>query len=275
MKIDPANVYYINADDTYRGIVEKQRIAEAFGFKLLVPGLNGFKAEMLTPILRHRAATDTARGTVVILDTLKKFTDLMHKANASAFGDVVRLFTANGGTMIALAHVNKHKSLEGESVYSGTTDIIDDADCAYVLDLVEDNGTTRVVKFRNLKDRGDVRQVATFTYASKMQRTDIEYRDLFDSVAELSFEQAKEAEQRAAVAERLAVNHDAINAVLDALGNDVTIKSELVAELMQRTAISRKKAIQVIDAHTGTNRLAGHRWNYRKGEKNAQVFFKL
>ena len=128
-EIAGANVYYINADDTYKGIALKKRLAEEYGFKMLVPGMGGFKAEMLAEILRSRSSSDKARGTIVILDTLKKFTDLMSKGASSAFGDVQRVFTSSGGTIIGYAHVNKAKNDDGNSIHAGTTDIIDDGDC--------------------------------------------------------------------------------------------------------------------------------------------------
>jgi hypothetical protein len=273
--VQAGSVYYINADDTYKGIVTKQKLAEQYGFKMLVPSMNGFKADMLAQIMRYRASSDTARGSVVLLDTLKKFTDLMHKGSASSFGDVVRQFTANGGTLISLAHVNKHKNDEGESVYSGTTDIIDDADCAYILDLVEDNGTTRIIKFRNIKDRGDVQQVASYSYKSKSNVSSMSYEELFHSVAAMSFEQAKLAEARAAIADKLAINHETIVVVLECLSEGITGKTQLVAEVVNRTGLAKKKVTRVVDDHTGTDTHQGHRWNHDKGERNSQIYFAL
>ncbi|RLA42562.1 MAG: hypothetical protein DRR42_23210, partial [Gammaproteobacteria bacterium] len=138
--IDGRNVFYINADDTYKGLVIKRKLAETYGFSILAPGHNDFKPDMLAEVLRNRVAAGTATECIVILDTLKKFTDLMSKSVSTAFGNVIRAFITSGGTVIGLAHVNKYKNDDGESVYSGTTDIVDDSDCAYIIDVVEDNG---------------------------------------------------------------------------------------------------------------------------------------
>ena len=273
-EIAGANVYYINADDTYKGIALKKRLAEEYGFKMLVPGMGGFKAEMLAEILRFRSSSDKARGTIVILDTLKKFTDLMSKGASSAFGDVQRVFTSSGGTIIGYAHVNKAKNDDGNSIHAGTTDIIDDGDCAYILDVIEDDGDTKTVKFRNIKDRGDVAQVVNYQYKSKGNNPTMPYLELFYSVQEVSASTAIEAGKRAAAANLIADNQDHIIAVSSSISLGSTGKTDLIATLMER-GLSRKAANKVLDDHTGTNKLDGHRWNSRKGERNSLNYFTL
>jgi len=41
-KLNAANVYYVNADDNYRGAVEKLEILEAHGIQVLIPNQNDF-----------------------------------------------------------------------------------------------------------------------------------------------------------------------------------------------------------------------------------------
>jgi len=125
----PSNLLYINADDNYKGLTQKLKIAEKHGLLMTAPGYNNFQAIHLTKMLREYVIHDEANGKIVILDTLKKFTDLMDKKAGSDFGNVAREFTGKGGTIISLAHVNKKKDSDGKSVMAGTTDISDDADC--------------------------------------------------------------------------------------------------------------------------------------------------
>ena len=271
-EIDPADVYYINADDTFKGLVEKKKLAEQYGFNMLVPGMFGFKAPMLPVILRNRARQGTANACIVILDTLKKFTDLMSKKVGSEFGEVSREFIANGGTLISLAHVNKYKNDDGESIHAGTTDIIDDADCAYIMDLVEDNGTLRTVKFRNVKDRGDVMQSATYGYQSKHDDHPLPYIDLFDSVREITAREAREAEKRAAIADKLAINHELILDIQACIRDGFTLRTQLVKEAQNRSGESARKIKNVLKTHTGTNLLDGARWNCTVGDKNAHQY---
>ena len=274
-EIDGSNVYYINADDTYKGIVTKKRLSEEHSFKMLVPGRDGFQADMLVEILRARSASGQASGTIVILDTLKKFTDLMSKSASSAFGDVQRCFTSNGGTVIGYAHVNKHKNDDGESVYSGTTDIVDDGDCAYILDVVEDDGDIRTVRFRNIKDRGDVAQVVNYQYKSKGNNRSVPYLELFYSLAEIDPIAAKNAQLRAEVADRLALNNDAITAILDCIKEGTTNKTELTAAAASASGLSKPKIIKVLNAHIGTDRVMGHRWTCGIQGKNSHVYSAL
>ena len=91
-EINAADIYFLNADDHFRGAVQKLKLAEQHGFKMLVPSHNGFKAEMLAAILRAHCLMGTARGKVLILDTLKKFMDLMNKSKGSEFMKSVREF---------------------------------------------------------------------------------------------------------------------------------------------------------------------------------------
>jgi hypothetical protein len=111
--IDPESLFYINADDNHQGLTAKLGLAERYGFHMLAPGYNEFRAKDFLDHLRKLCRKGQAKGTIVILDTLKKFTDLMDKRTASEFGNVIREFIAKGGTLIGLAHVNKKRDAEG------------------------------------------------------------------------------------------------------------------------------------------------------------------
>ena len=76
-RVDPSNVYYINVDDTHMGLTEKLRLAEEYGFHMLADGYKDFEAGVFLSSVRDMIEKDQARGVIIILDTLKKFTDLM------------------------------------------------------------------------------------------------------------------------------------------------------------------------------------------------------
>ncbi len=135
-RIKGENVIYINADDTYAGFIQKLDLAEQYGFHMLMPNQNGFDPQAMQGYLRQMIDHDTARNSIIVLDTLKKFTDLMDKKAGSGFMSRVREFIAAGGTVISLAHTNKNKNGEGKSVFCGTSDVVDDCDCVYILDTV-------------------------------------------------------------------------------------------------------------------------------------------
>jgi len=163
-RVDPAKVYYLNMDDSGTGLLEKNRIAEEFGFNMLAEGHRDFSASALLSIVRGMIEDDQARGVVVILDTLKKFVDLMDKGRTSAFTNVIRPFVSKGGTVIALAHTNKHPGKDGKPVYGGVSDILNDIDCAYTIAPVSAEDGIKVVEFVNVKRRGNVLQSAAYSY---------------------------------------------------------------------------------------------------------------
>jgi hypothetical protein len=74
-----SDVFYINADDNFRGLVDKLSIAETMGFKMLAPGHKGFEPDKFLNYVKKMVADNNARGKVIILDTVKKFTDVMDK----------------------------------------------------------------------------------------------------------------------------------------------------------------------------------------------------
>ena len=85
-------IFYVNADDNFKGIVEKTELAEKWGFHLLAPNQRGFHTNQITELMIDLVNEEQARGVTIILDTLKKFTDLMHKKEASEFGIISRNF---------------------------------------------------------------------------------------------------------------------------------------------------------------------------------------
>ena len=184
LKVDGHYVFYVNADDSFKGTVEKTELAEQYGFHMVSPNLNGFMSSHIPEMMVQLAVTGEAKGVVIILDTLKKFTDLMHKRESSEFGRISREFISAGGTLICLAHTNKHKNAEGKSIYSGTSDIRDDSDCAFIIDKVEGGlfQDEAAVEFVNDKARGDVADKISFSYSKKQGQS---YADLVNSVKRL------------------------------------------------------------------------------------------
>ncbi|MBT4442499.1 MAG: AAA family ATPase, partial [Oceanospirillaceae bacterium] len=156
-EIDGSKIYYVNADDHYKGQVEKLELLEPHKINVLLPNHNGFDTDKLTQLIGQLTKDKQAMGQVIILDTLKKFTDLMDKKASSEFGKLARTFVGAGGTIIALAHTNKNKDDEGKGVAGGTSDIMDDCDCAFLIEGRGPDGHNKYKAiFYNRKARGDV-----------------------------------------------------------------------------------------------------------------------
>ena len=270
--INGQKVFYINADDHYKGVTEKLEIAEDIGMHVLVPGHEGFSSTDIFTLMNDFVEQDDAKNVVIILDTLKKFTDPMDKRVARGFGIKAREFVTAGGTLIVLAHNNKHKGDDGRGIYAGTSDIVDDADCAFGIDKVAESdeflGKKITVEFTNTKSRGNVASTVGFTYLKK----DHSYADLLDSVVKLDETKLKLSKQEIELKESLERDKHIICAVRQAIIDGFDKKNILIKEVMIRTCESSRKVRAVIEERAGNDFASGDRWSFALGEKNAQIF---
>ena len=268
-EIDPSDIFYINADDNHNGLTFKLTLAEKYGFHMLAPGYNGFDSAKLFEYINTMIREDSARGKVIVLDTLKKFTDIMRKDVASKFTKVMREFVSHGGTMICLGHVNKHKNAEGKSIYGGTSDIPDDVDCYYIIEEIQSTEKTKTVRFENQKDRGKVDKTATFVYSNGNMAN---YQELLDTVRTLSDDEAESLAKINEANKRLEANKEVMDSIKAEIEAGNTNKTELIKAVNKLTLVSKSKVKKVLDEHTGTNYKKGDRWNYTVKEKNCHIY---
>lgn len=269
-EIKADDIYHMNADDNHKGLTYKLEIAEQWGFKSISPGYNGFKAEMLPNYIDAMIKTGTARGKVIVLDTVKKFADLMDKKRGSKFGEVVRQFSMHGGTIIGLGHVNKHADDEGNVVYAGTTDLVDDCDCAYTLETVTDDQSSgiRTVKFTNIKNRGDVALEALYEYDYSEK---LSYLTRLNTVKSLSDEEKQEAINRKAREAALTRNYDAIQVIKNLIKSGTTNKTEIIKSSLAE-GISKSKALRALKEHEGKSVSNHEYWQVSIQANNAHVY---
>jgi hypothetical protein len=270
-KINGDNVSYVNADDNYRGLVEKLKLAEQYEFNMLCPGHAGFESKNFMQYMRQMIVDDSVRGKIIILDTLKKFTNLMDKTVATEFMRVAREFTSHGGTLILLAHVNKNKGVDGKVIAAGTSDVPDDADCVFILDEVDSqNNGRKQVLFENIKSRGDVAKEIAFSYDDK--REGHTYSELLYSVQALSEKDVQNLKMSKSIILLLSKNKKQIEVIVETIELGITLKTPLVENAHKESGISKNKLIKVLDEHTGDFYVNGHRWKVTKGDKNAKSY---
>jgi hypothetical protein len=263
--VDPNCTFYVNVDDNSSGLVEKVRLAEERGFHMLAEGHRGFRASKLLPIIENLTQTGLAGRSIIIVDTVKRFTDLMDKRTASSFTAIIRAFVLKGGTFIGLAHTNKNKGASGKSVYGGTSDLVDDLDCVYVIDEIEsDEPGTKVVEFRNIKQRGNVAASLAFSYASQ---SEINYVERLLSVQLVDPADLASARQAA----DLRTDSEIVATVESCIGEGINVKMDLVKEVVDRLKIPKRAALAVIDKYTGTT-LGTHLWTFAVKARGAKVF---
>ena len=264
-KVDPSKVYYVNVDDSLSGLIEKLRLAVKYGFRMIAEGHNGFRADDLQDILIDMIRKGQCKGVVIILDTLKKFTNVMNKRISTEFSKVIRRFIMQGGTCIILAHTNKKLGSDGTPVYAGTSDILEDADCAYTLQVISAaDAPERVVSFVNIKRRGNVSHRAAYTYSNE---EGLSYSDLFDSVKSVDDTELSSLKQSA----ELKSDAEVIDAVIACIQDGINTKIKLAEAVAERSGTSRRAANKIIEKYDGTDP-AAHKWCHAVGDRGAQVF---
>jgi hypothetical protein len=252
-------------DDSLSGVIMKLRLAEKFGFHMVAEGHSDFRADDLLDILTDLIKKGQCKGVVIIPDTLKKFTDIMSKRNSTAFSKIIRRFVMLGGTCIALAHVNKSPGRDGKPVYAGTTDIIEDADCAYTLQAISDAGAMeKVVEFNNIKRRGDVCQQAAYRYSTQKG---ISYSDLLLSIRPVEDTELVNLQQAA----DLQSDAEVISAVTRCIREGTNTKTQLAVDTAKLSNISKRAALKIIEKYTGSDPDM-HKWDYEVHDRGAKKY---
>jgi len=256
-RLNASDVYYLNVDDNGAGLVEKLRIADSHGFNMLAEGYKEFEAKAFRIELEEMVKSGQAAGTVLIFDTLKRFANLMDKGTSASFTKVLRDFAMHGGTVVALAHTNKRRGEGGKVVPGGTSDIRDDFDCAYTLDVVSDaDDGARVVKFENIKCRGNVSLSAAYSYSRSPHLT---YLQRLRTVEEVDPTELLIVKTAAKKADDAAV----IEAIRACIAEGCTSKMAISERVRQQTKASRTTVLAVLEEYAGDDP-GRHLWTFSR-----------
>ena len=267
-KIKGKNIYYVNADDNYRGGATKLKIAEACGIGMHIPGHNNFNVnDLLTQHLPSLIAEGSAMGMVIVLDNLKSVIPLLDMSAQRDWGQIARAWASAGGTMIALSHTNKHKDKATDKhIYKGTSDVRDDPDELFIGNPVSDENGLITVEFDSRppwgKQRGAVEDVITFQFKKVRGQS---YEDLMDSVRRLDSDQSGQCKERAEVLNRLEQNKDTIEIIrkhIDA-NNEHKVprtKKDLIKHISEASGIGEHKIRNIMNFHEGDDWNEGYRW---------------
>lgn len=265
-RVQADKVYYINVDDSFNGAVDKLGFAQKYGFHYLARDQEGFSVASFRVAMLEMIETGTANGTVLVLDTLKKFVDLMDKTQSSKFADLVRSFVSKGGTVIALAHTNKNRGADGRPQYGGTSDIISDFDCAHIMSATEAEGQpgVKLVEFRNEKARGPVDKYVYCTYPGDPK---VPYAEKLAGVRLVPEEELAEIKRKAQVAR----DAYAIEAITTCLSAGPFAKMDLIKKVRDLTGLSRSAIASVLDTYLGTDK-ERHLWSVRVVARGAKMY---
>jgi len=262
------DIYYVNADDTFTGSIEKMKLLDPHGVKTLIPNEKGFKVEMLGMIMARAISEKKAGNVTIILDTLKKFVNLMDKNAVRDLTGLIREFVIAGGAVVALAHVNKMKGSDGKGIVEGVGDLMNDADCGYVIELVSD-GEEKTVAFENNKLRGTNSLKVTFQYDNHEGAS---WMDRYDSIELID---TAEAKRRAAAMENDSLYEDhqpAIKFILNLLAGGDKSKTEII-RVDNGNGITRAIRTAVLEKYNQSNPEEERRlWATSTGEKGGIVY---
>ncbi len=267
-RVSGNDVFYINADDNYKGLYTKAKIAKDHGFHMISPQEAGVAPGDVLTILQGLAHEDEIKSKVIIMDTLKKFTDMMNKNAQAALYDVLRMLVTKGASVIIAGHANKHKDHDGRLIYEGTADTMNDIDCAYsIYQMSEKDAPVQVVEFRREKDRGDIIAKVTYQYE---KRTGMNYMDIINSVERLDGSHAD-----------MAIRDKESRDLLNKYESEILVIESILREGTQNQtdiinqATKNKDLSGEISRRSVTNALedlTGIKWDYLRGQKNAKWF---
>ena len=271
-KIQASDIMYINADDGYRGLCTKTEIAKEYGFEMIAPAEAGIDPTDIITLLDEMANTDDAKGKIIVLDTLKKFADMMSKRDQANLYMVLRRLVAKNATVIIAGHANKHLDKDGNLVYEGTSDTMNDVDCAYSIYLMTEPSRDVVVEFRREKSRGDNLYKSSYGYR---REEGMSYMELINSVYKLEDSQAEKAAalgNQKLIMERY---ESEILFITDALKTGELNQSALLAKLKGLNGEDIASEVSVRTLKSALQALTNILWTSSRDKHNNANMYKL
>ncbi len=266
------SVTYIDADTGAADAKDKYYQCKDGGVSYLTPDLveGGMGAGNVTDDLRMLVTSGADLShEVIVVDTLKKFTDVVSKATAKKFYGLLRKLTGRGATLIVLSHTNKYRDSDGKPVFEGTGDLRSDSDeLIYLIPKHSPDGSmvmTTDVTPGYAKLRGIFSPIS-FSISEDREVTPLP--QVVDTVT---------ANQEA---KRYAKDKDAILAIEEAIGRGITVQKFLKAYVQEMHRVGWRTADKVLARYSTTSKDScepGKRWfrEQRKNENNAVHYVML
>ncbi len=151
-------VIYINVDGSPSDLKRHHEHASEYGYAVIAPDAKAGKStDDVIAILESIASGEAScEDVVIIIDTLKKFLDVINKLQSKKFYKMLRAITVKGATICLLGHTNKYVGEDGKPIFEGTADLRNDLDELIYLDSCKnDNANTLEVTTRPDKVRAE------------------------------------------------------------------------------------------------------------------------
>lgn len=220
------DVFYINADLSMSDAALPKSLASAHGWRLILPDArDGDSVDVVTQILRDMAhSNDNLSLIVIILDTLKKFTDLQNKQQAKEIFMLLRALNARGATVIGLGHTTKYRDEKDNLIFDGVGDLKTDVDEMIYLESyrVPDSNKTILTTYVD-KKRGTVDQASFQISWNELVGPEVQRLDIVIDTRALALRQ-----------ELMEKEYWVVEALIEVLQNDYELQiSELIEKLNQ------------------------------------------
>jgi KaiC/GvpD/RAD55 family RecA-like ATPase len=154
------DLYYINCDASPPDLKRHFEHAKKYNYQLIAPDAIPGKSpnDVIVELRDNLEVLNDLSKIVIILDTLKKFVDIIDKPRSKLLYSLIRALTVRGCTFILLGHTNKHPGRDGQMVYEGTGDLRNDVDEMIYLDAEKDEAKSALrVTTRPDKVRADIK----------------------------------------------------------------------------------------------------------------------
>ena len=232
-------VLYLNLDANPGDAKRQLEYAKRYGFEMLFPEIKSkASVEKLLKRLQGLAAQDVDLDRVVlVLDTLKKFVNMIHKASLAQFIALLRRLTGRGATVAVAAHTNKYAGQDGKLVFEGTGDLRNDVDELIYLYAEKQADGAVLVSTDPDKVRGAFSRIS-FRIVRVQPELLVEPIAYIDVAA-----QARKRDQHEA-------DWDHIQAVLALLKSGAMARTELIRALTKDPhRVPRRAAARVVDRY--------------------------
>jgi hypothetical protein len=260
MARDGLKVMYFMEDAGSTEFKYLQRHAAQHSYTLVNSAAGNTSPENVFQRIRSLAQQSSVRleGYVFVLDTMKKFLDVMGKAGAREFFKVLRAITALGGTVLLLAHTNKHKDINGKQIFEGVGDIRNDVDELFYIDAIDDPRTgERVATLVPDKERCMAEACSFQLVRATREAVDAPLTD----VASIAAAARREKEDGHVIA--------AIEAILKTRGGE--LQEKLVAEVSKSVELGKAKVRNIVRDYSDAELADAARWNVTRGGANNAI----
>jgi hypothetical protein len=230
-------VLYINADANPADLKAHYAHAVAHGYDVIAPDAKAGMgtADVMSRLGKMNASNSNLSEYVFIIDTVKKFADMIDKKQQKELYKLMRGLSTKGATICLLGHVNKHLGADGKTIFEGTGDVRNDLDELIYLDTHLDEAKgIRTVTTRPDKVR------ARFSPVSYEIHLDTRSVTRLDRVAQILTDESREI----------------VAAIIGAIRDGNEKQEALVVNVNEATHASKKRVRGILNLYgNGPNRL--------------------